>query len=114
MKDPNFRVRMTLSNCNGFREAVWVHTVKHTRAVKFEKNDKDKIKVSCKSEECKWMVYASWLNTDHKTFKVKTLHAEHKCAMTFRNKALSTYWLAKKYLNQWRANPEWSFAGLEQ
>ena len=60
------------------------------------------------------MVYASWMNIDHKTFKVKTLHDEHTCAVTFRNKAVSTTWLAKKYLNQWRANPNWSFAGFEQ
>ena len=114
MKDPNFRVGMTFSNCNVFREAIQAHTIKHRRAVKFDKNNKDKIKASCKSEECKWMVYASWLNTDHKTFKVKTLYDEHTCAMTFQNKALSTSFLTKKYLNQWRANPKWTFVGFEQ
>ena len=114
MKDPNFRVGMTFSNCNAFRAAFRVHVVKHRRVVKFDKNDKDKIKASCKFEDCKWMVYASWLNTNHKTFKVKTLHNEHTCAITFPNKALNTSGLAKKYLNQWRANQKWSFVGFEQ
>ena len=64
--------------------------MKHGRAVKFEKNEKEKIKAICKAPDCEWMVYASWLNSDHKIFKLKTLHEEHSCAMTFRNKAVST------------------------
>ena len=34
--------------------------------------------------------------------------------MTFRNKALTTSFIAKKYVNQWRANPDWSFANFQQ
>ena len=105
---------MTFSNVDVFREAVWAHAVKHKRAVKYDRNNKDKIRASCKSEECKWMVYTLWLNSDQKTFKVKTLHDEHTFAMAFRNKALSTFVIAKKYLNQWRANLEQSFANFQQ
>ena len=103
---------MTFSRENVFTEAVRAHAFKYRRAIKFNKNDKDKIKASCKTLECKWMVYAFWMNTDHKTFKVKTIHKEHTCAMTFRNKAVSTSWIVKKYINHWRTNLYWSFAGV--
>ncbi|KAL5546151.1 hypothetical protein UlMin_005838 [Ulmus minor] len=106
LKDPKFVVGMTFSSASVFREAARAHAVKHRRAVKFEKNDKDKIKAICKALDCKWMVYASWLNSDHKTFKLKTLHKEHSCAMTFRNKVVSTRWIEHKYINHWRANPD--------
>ena len=95
-------------------EKQFGHMLSNIEELWIDRNDKDKIRASCKSEECKWMVYTSWLNSDQKTFKVKTLHDEHTCAMAFRNKTLSISVIAKKHLNQWKANPEWSFANFQQ
>ena len=80
--------------------------------MKFEKKYKDTIKVSCNALDCKWMVYAFWMNTDYRTFKLKTLYEEHTCAMTFRNKVVST--TLQNYLNQYRANPYWNCNGFAQ
>ncbi|KAK4839838.1 hypothetical protein QYF36_025358 [Acer negundo] len=56
-------------------------------------------------------MYASWLS-DHKTFQIKTLCTEHTCAMSFKNKFVNSKLIAEKYVDQWRANPNWNFAGM--
>ena len=114
MNNPVFRIGMLFSTASIFRDAVKAHAVKNRRAMKFDFNDKNKIKASCKSPDCQWIVFASWLNTDFKTFKVKTLEPDHTCAMTFRNMFLSSEMIEKKYLNQWRVNTEWNFDGFAQ
>ena len=38
----------------------------------------------------------------------------HNYVMVFKNKFLSSYLIAKKYVDTWRGNPEWSFAGFFQ
>ncbi|KAK1589138.1 hypothetical protein Q3G72_030870 [Acer saccharum] len=69
------------------------------------------VKAVCKSQACNWFVYASWLN-DHKTFQIKTLCTEHTCAMSFKNKFVNSRLIAEKYVDQWRANPDWNFTGM--
>ncbi|KAK3206900.1 hypothetical protein Dsin_020946 [Dipteronia sinensis] len=53
-------------------------------------------KVVCKSDGCKWFVFASWLR-DYKTFKIKTLMDEHTCPMSFKNKFINSKLIAEKY-----------------
>ena len=98
-----------------FREAVRAHAINDRRSVQFEKNEKiNKVKSICTVANFPWMVYASWLNDDFTTFKVKTLNPYHKCAMVFKNKFLSSYLIAKKYVDTWRGNLERSFTGFSQ
>jgi hypothetical protein len=80
---------------------------------KFKKNDPNRIRVVCKDEGCKWFVFASWL-ADHKTFKIKSLLDEHTCVMSFKNKFVSSKFIAEKYVGQWRENPDWNFAGMAE
>ena len=75
---------------------------------------KKKVKAVCKDAQYPWMVYASWLNDDCKTFKVKTVGPNHTCAMVVKNKFMTSNLLAKKYVDIWRSNPEWTFEGFAQ
>jgi len=70
-------------------KAVRVRAVTNRRAVKFSKNDPNRVRAICKAEGCKWFVFASWLS-DHKMFKVKSLQDEHTCAMVFKNKFVTS------------------------
>ncbi|KAK3190009.1 hypothetical protein Dsin_029570 [Dipteronia sinensis] len=66
-----------------------------------------------KSEGCNWYVFAYWLR-DYKTFKIKTLMDERTCLMSFKNKFVNSKLIAEKYVDQWRANPDWNFAGMSE
>ncbi|KAK2635121.1 hypothetical protein Ddye_029913 [Dipteronia dyeriana] len=95
MQDPNFKVGMLFGTTDIFRKAIRAHAVKHKRDVKFQKNDKHRVRAVYKSEACNWFVYASWLS-DHKTFQIKTLCNEHTCAMSFKNKFVNSRLIAEK------------------
>ncbi|KAK2659659.1 hypothetical protein Ddye_006192 [Dipteronia dyeriana] len=111
MQDPILKLGMEFSSVAVFRKAIRVHSVKHRRIVKFKKNDPNRIRVTCQDERCIWFVFASWL-CDHKTFKIKSLLDEHTCVMSFKNKCVRSKFITEKYLGQWRANPDWNFAGM--
>ncbi|KAK0605360.1 hypothetical protein LWI29_025847 [Acer saccharum] len=51
---------------------------------------------------------------DYKTFKIKSLADEHTCVISFKNKFVSSKLIAKKYVGQWRVNPDWNFTRLSQ
>ncbi|KAK1559034.1 hypothetical protein Q3G72_009821 [Acer saccharum] len=111
MQNPMLRLGMEFGSAGIFRKAVRAHVVKHRRLVQFQKNDYNRVKVVCKAESCKWFVFASML-VNQKTFKIKYLNDEHTCAMSFKNKFVSSKLIAQKYVGQWRENPDWNFAGM--
>ena len=99
MQDLEFKVGMLFGTADIFRKAIRAHAVKHRRNVKFQKNDKHRVRAVCKSEACNWFVYASWLS-DNRTFQIKTLCTEHTCAMSFNNKFVNSRLIAEKYVDQ--------------
>ena len=113
LQNPVFRLGMEFSSADVFRTAIRARSVKHRRVVKFKKNDPNRIMVVCKDEGCKWFIFASWLS-DHKTFKIKSLLDDHTCVMSFKNKFVSSKFIAEKYVGQWRENPDWNFAGMAE
>ncbi|KAL5553064.1 hypothetical protein UlMin_040465 [Ulmus minor] len=114
LKDPKFQVGQVFASADLFRKAVRAHALKQRRAVVFEKNDPNRIRVGCKSENCGWQIFASILSEDRRTFKVKTYTPLHTCAMVFKNGFVNSNMLGRKYVNQWRVNPDWNFAGFAQ
>ncbi|KAK1555460.1 hypothetical protein Q3G72_026756 [Acer saccharum] len=113
MQNLVFRLGMEFGSVDALKKAVRAHAVKHRRVVKLKKNDPNRIIAVCKTECCKWFVFASWLE-DQKTFKIKSLNDEHTCAISFKKKFVSSKLIAEKYLWQLRENPDWNFAGMSQ
>ncbi|KAL5557490.1 hypothetical protein UlMin_039726 [Ulmus minor] len=114
MKNPTFKLGMTFDSADTFRKVVKAHAIKHKRDVKFKFNDKDMVRAVCNSDGCEWIVFASMLAAEKKTFKVKTLNDNHTCAMVFKNRFVNSTRLAKRYVNQWSVNPDWNFSGMAQ
>ena len=52
------------------------------------------------------MLFASIMD-DNKTFQVKTFNGKHTCGRSFKNPMANSNWLAKTYLDDFRANPDW-------
>ncbi|KAK2657928.1 hypothetical protein Ddye_010980 [Dipteronia dyeriana] len=98
MQDPKFVIGMEFGSDDVFRNAIRAHAVKNRRAVRFKKNDPNRIRAICEKEGSKWFVYGSWLN-DKRTFKIKSMGDEHTCAMTFTNKFVNSKMIANKYVN---------------
>ena len=63
---------MIFASGDVFKRAIRARVVKHRREVKFAKNDPNRVRAVCKAPNCKWFVFASWLD-DKKNFKVKSM-----------------------------------------
>ncbi|XP_074296575.1 uncharacterized protein LOC141626881 [Silene latifolia] len=67
----------------------------------------------CKAKrKCKFKVYATKLDEDG-TFQVKSLNLEHVCGYRNQNRMLSSEFLANKYLEVWRQDPQWKLEALK-
>lgn len=76
------------------------------RHIRFIRNAYDRVTTRC-AEGCEWYFHSSWMQVD-KTFQCKALISTHSCARTFKNPLMTSSWLAKKYLEKLRDNPDWS------
>ncbi|KAK2647878.1 hypothetical protein Ddye_015367 [Dipteronia dyeriana] len=90
---------MEFGSADLFRKAIRAHAVKHMRAVKFKKNDANRVMAVYEGKGCKWFVYASWLG-DRKAFKIKSLVDEQICVMSFKNKFVNSKMINEKYVGQ--------------
>ncbi|XP_060670936.1 uncharacterized protein LOC132800712 [Ziziphus jujuba] len=71
--------------------------------IRFTKNASWKVTEMCE-EGCPWRVHASNMQAQE-TFQIKTLQEEHTCTRSLTNRFMKSKWLAKRYFNDFRANP---------
>ncbi|KAL3849414.1 hypothetical protein ACJIZ3_011296 [Penstemon smallii] len=106
MDDPKFQVGLCFPNTDSFRLAVIQHSILHGRDIKFPKNDKDRVQVKCKHKSCPWKIFASQIQGEA-TLQIKTLHAVHECTRKEKVTSANSRWLAKKYEDKIRTDPNW-------
>ena len=51
---------------------------------------------------------------DGSTIQIKAGNLEHECARYHNNRHVNAEWIAKNYLEQFRADPAWKLAGIIQ
>lgn len=113
MKNPYFKVGMLFDSPQTFREAVREYSILNNKDIKFKKNDKWKIRVKC-DEPCTWFVYVNRYKKEMGV-QVKTLQLNHSnCRPSFHNTNVSARWLAKRYEDHVRTNPQWPLTAFKQ
>uniref|UniRef100_A0A2N9EIL4 Transposase MuDR plant domain-containing protein n=1 Tax=Fagus sylvatica TaxID=28930 RepID=A0A2N9EIL4_FAGSY len=91
---------------NVFWRAVREVNVRMGKDLKWSKNDPNRVVVVCKKKRCKYKVYASNVKGE-KSFQIKQMYLKHSCARSYKNTQVTSQWLANKYLETIRVNPEW-------
>ena len=103
MRDPNFVIGMIFPTHESLKRAIKEYSIVKYRNVRLVKNDKGQVRAKCQ-DGCLWTIFAT-LERDGLSLLAKILNDEQTCGLDFSSKKLSSWWLAKKYLGQWRANP---------
>ena len=103
---------MVFPNADSLKKAIKEHVIKTHRNIRLLKNDKVRIRARC-ADGCPWTLFAS-VDSATDSWVIKTLNEEQSCQLEFSNKVLDGKWLCEKYLNKFRAQPTWSFAGFKQ
>ena len=119
---PEFNKKTDISNpelckaikfLNGkvFRATLREYVVRKPVDIKFKLNEKTKVSVHCKYE-CDWRVYASQI-AGELTFQIKTMVPTCTCGRTFKHSQVTSTYVAKKYLDDFNKNPDWSVSGVK-
>ncbi|ONK81267.1 uncharacterized protein A4U43_C01F27190 [Asparagus officinalis] len=79
--------------------------VHNFHSFKFDKIDKQRVKMIRTGKDYEWKIYASpYNNTD--AFQVKTYHQYHPCSMVHDNKRASDSWLASQWVKTLKMEPQ--------
>ncbi|KAG5566220.1 hypothetical protein RHGRI_001980 [Rhododendron griersonianum] len=108
-----FTVGMKFPSAKEFREAVREYSIKEGKDIKFVKNETTRVKAKCAIEECGWSVMAS-LSQKGESFQVKSHKSEHDCLKTFNVRHVTSMYLAEKYVDSIRSNPDMPLDHLQQ
>ncbi|XP_073138095.1 uncharacterized protein [Henckelia pumila] len=102
----NFKlmVGMKFKSTREFKFVLSDVSVKGGIEVVFYKNEKSRITVVCKEEECEWKIHAS-LVMGGPTFQIKTLKGRHTCSKAATSWLANYKYLAKKIEQVVRENP---------
>ena len=76
-------------------------------------NDKNRVTCICESRGCTWRIHASEL-PDGVSFKIKTLRGTHVCSKTEKNHLITVDWIATKFHDMFRINPEVKVGMIEE
>lgn len=113
MENPHFRIGMKFRDFKQFKEAVRNYGIKNRYVMNFRPNTKKKCKAYCK-KGCPFYLWASPMVRDKATVQIKTGVLEHECSRDHNNRHVSADWIARHYLEQFRADPTWKIAGIIQ
>ncbi|KAL5564329.1 hypothetical protein UlMin_027493 [Ulmus minor] len=110
LKDPQFKLEQYFPDLDIIRKAVRNYSIINSREVVWEKNDNKRVRVRSQAG-CDWLLYAR-VQTDGKKFRVNTYRGEHSCGLVFKNRRIKSGWLAKEFMEMFRANPKLDHAAF--
>ncbi|XP_071909577.1 uncharacterized protein [Coffea arabica] len=107
MDDPKLELGLLFKCKIDFINAAKSHGVKYERKIRFKKNDSNRCKAICRGKRCMWNTYCS-IRSDKVTFQSKSMLLTHICGRTTYHGLTSVTYLANKYLEDIRLNPNFN------
>ncbi|XP_020411286.1 uncharacterized protein LOC18790256 [Prunus persica] len=102
---------MQFANREHLKEAIKEYAIVNGKLLKFDKNDKMRVKVLCSgSGNCAFVLYASGIDKVESTFVVKAIHAEHRVD---RLRYANSTWISQRFCDKMRRNPNWTVGQLQ-
>ena len=105
MMDPKFELGMLFSSAEVLKMAIKSHAIAQRRPIVKERNMGYKVQYKC-TPPCTWKIYANKCQRSD-TYQIRTYHGKHTCQSTFQQKQISANWIAKRYIDEIRMNPNW-------
>ncbi|KAL3523281.1 hypothetical protein ACH5RR_016115 [Cinchona calisaya] len=87
-----------------FREVLYEWNIREGDVVKPTKNESKMLTAKC-TKGCSWRIHAFEVQ-EGTTFQIKTLSGTHTCGREYNNKHTTSRYLAKKYLDKLRDEPD--------
>ncbi|CAL1387468.1 unnamed protein product [Linum trigynum] len=104
-----FTVGMSFNSPEQFKVAVEEHSISIGADIKWTRSDKNKKRAECR-QKCGWYIYGSW--HARSLFMVKNLGKDHTCPRAVRMRVANATWVAKKYIERFRREPNWKVKNM--
>ncbi|KAM0925789.1 hypothetical protein ACQ4PT_003952 [Festuca glaucescens] len=102
--DPKFQVGLIFGSVELLRKANTSYSCLDRKEIKLPVNDSQRLKAVC-SSDCCWYMWASY-DTSTECFRIKKFNGKHTCSGTFDVHGFSSKFLAKKYVESFRADQD--------
>lgn len=106
MKELDFHIGMVFLSVIELRGAIQEYIVQNRVHIKYLKNDKQRVRAHC-VEGCPWYLFAA-PDSRTKSFVVKKYIGEHTCSKEWELQQFTARYLAKRYLEKFRADEKMS------
>ena len=111
MSNPILKLGMKFTDGKLFRAALRENSIRNGYEFNFKKNESNKVTVVCVEEECPWRIHASKLQ-DSSTFQIKNMIEHNVHPRKFKMNAVTSTWLAEKYMNRSIDDPKMDVTAL--
>ncbi|XP_024200093.1 kinesin-related protein 4-like [Rosa chinensis] len=113
MKKPEFCKGMIFANVRILRAALREKAIQGGWEYVYLKNDKQRLRVICKEDDCPFELYASKMQHEN-TLMIKTYESEHKCTRKWNNTMVRSRYLTAKFKDKIQLNENWNTGSLAQ
>uniref|UniRef100_A0A2N9EMB4 SWIM-type domain-containing protein n=1 Tax=Fagus sylvatica TaxID=28930 RepID=A0A2N9EMB4_FAGSY len=107
-----FEIGMKFNSLQEFKNAVTDYAVHGGHGIRFEKNDKVRVRAVCK-KGCKWVAYAVKM-AGEMTCQLRTFVNEHTCSRSYLNSRATSKWLGKKLTNRISEQPDMPCSTIQE
>ena len=110
LDDPVFTIGKYIRDNIELKETVFAYRLKNGFGLRFTKNERWKMRVGCVMG-CPWKLFAG-RGDDGESFQISSFENVHICSRAFHGRAFSSRWVTKKYIDQFRINPDMNLEQL--
>ncbi|CAH9099769.1 unnamed protein product [Cuscuta epithymum] len=107
MKNPNFRIGLTFASRDEFKEAIHNYAFNNGKDLKFEKNDKVRVTVSCKHPNCPWKINCRKLRNTSSCRVLDFVEKHEGCSWAFHNKMVTSSKVGKRWKTEIKSHSNW-------
>ncbi|XP_025607940.1 uncharacterized protein [Arachis hypogaea] len=94
-----FELGMRFASVERFKDVVKDSFIAEGRRVKWIKNDRERVRVGCKDEECNFLVHLSY-NKTLQCYQINTYQPNHTCARDLGSNAADQHWISRKIVKR--------------
>nr|XP_025618784.2 uncharacterized protein LOC112710668 isoform X1 [Arachis hypogaea] len=99
-----FELGTRFATIERFKEVVKDSFIAEGRELRWIKNDRERVRVGCKDDDCPWLVHLSY-NRSLQCYQVKTYKNDHTCARDLGSNAVDQHWISKKVEKKMSLHP---------
>jgi len=88
----------------------WI--IKNRFLLWFPQNDKKRVVCAYHNKQCSFSIYAALMSKDNPSVQIKSTNFDHTCGKVITYFHVTSKWLAVKYLDKFRVDPNRGYNGI--